>query len=1743
MPERFFRFSAGLLPLLLPLAAQALELSGTLAADRRLGPADSPVTISRDLTVPEGVTLTIDAGTRLEIAPGVDIVVHGTLLARGEKRSLIEFDCAVSGQRWGNLAIHGQKDLPSYDADFAYMKDGGSLLDFCRFRHAGDVEDVAYNGGAVYLNGASPCITNCIFENNESERCGGVLAYNFALPLIADCTFENNRATVDDGGAVYCFFYSDAVVRHNFIVANEAGRHGGGIYVSNSSPLIEGNALIDNRSGMYGGAMFLSGSDSRVIDNAIFENRSAEQPSGIVFQSECKPEVKGNSLLSGAVEILGMNLAQPLDLAGNWWGTTDEILIGSKVRQDNGRGRDVAVTLLPCLDRPTENLITQPVEILGLSVMASSAWSDSLRFDLVTGATVRVQVKAVDRNKYAPDQTPVAVSIVERPGEAFTLILKETDKNSGIFRGQFVLGDSLTNVNKGRLNGRVGEHVAFASTKDETKRALYLIDEPRPVVHDLAITSDPDPEHIVSQRITVAWQYFDLLERKQAAWEIQVAQNRTFAAPLLWESGPTEAAPDTRTAVYAGSPLLDGESYFFRVRLRAGANWSAWETFLIRSEGPQYSFRLNSLPPVPQPLGPAPDEILPVTRPKLTVPAATDREGDALSWEFQLAEDETFSRIVASTAEGEHARPEWTPGIDLKDNGRYFWRVRIHDGFEETEWSPVRSLWLNPVEEAPLPFALVAPEGELADVLPEFRFSPSSDPDPKSSVSYRFVRADNNTLANARRVDCPVPGSFRDSQELPNRSPVWWAVEAVDNTGRVTRSQQVFRLQADTTPSVPGPLFPRDEEILGNQPFRLAEATDPWPADQLVYTVEISGDGRFEAPLIRLERKGLAELRETPVDAWAESSRLKDNQPYSWRVRATDNHGAASVFSEPASFWFNRRNDAPTVPGKPFQPSGAVEVAESPVLSWAASSDPDHSDPAGTLVYTVQLCTDPGFTGRLVEHAVTGQTRLALQPGELSDNSRWHWRVRCADDQQESAGWSEVQVFVTNLKPDPPAPFAITSPAPDTRAYRLDGLDLAWTASSDPDFGSSLSYRWVLARDQGLSQVVAEGTVTTPGAAIRRALENGASYWLGVIAIDNTGLKTAAPPVAYSVDSRPSPPVLLSTGDDLEVAPGDKLSWQASSDPDPQDRIEYRVTVSEQGATRPVIDAQGLQSTSPQLDKLPGGTTLKDDTRYRFTVTAKDPHGLEAVSTEGGFWYNSGNDAPAAPRFMDSVREGAVLTATAVELAWSASADPDHGDSPATQSYQIQWAVDKSFSSPRNQAVPAGITRASGELTDNSLWYARVRAVDREGALSEWSAVLSFGVNTREDPPTAPLLKEPARGARLVKLDRIPVEFEAATDPDLGATLSYKMELLDPAGKVLASADAPRTSAVFTTALENGASYQLRVVAVDNTGLATPGAAHAFTVDTTPGSTQITGRDGVVLGAQGQFAWTAAQDPDPQDVLSYEVELDRSRGFANPARVVAREPKVSLSAFPPASLVENGEHLLRVRAVDNHRITGAWSPVTSFFYNARNEAPRITGELLPASGTLDSTEPVIRWQAPVDPDPAPGELKIVLEIAEAASFATLLTSKEFPASAGEGAITLKENTKRFVRARAVDSAGARSEAGPVCEYTVNARPEAPSAPQPTTPAEGHRAAKVDALAWQAASDPDPGDSVSYRVELTGPEGTPRTFTTTSTRQALEPLAPGSYRWQVIALDTTGLETPGPARSFVIPAPPASAGQP
>ena len=1719
----------GLLLTATPLAASTL--SGVLSGNRTLRLADSPVQVPTDLSVPEGVRLNIEAGVELQLAEGVCLIVEGELQALGEQDAPIRFLPAEEGVRWGNLKLLGSKDERGWDEDGNWIPESNaSRLLHCEFIGGGQVPDLDYDGGALYLRGSSGVIRDCLFRDNHAERGGGIVCYNFSQPLIEACTFEDNRALLDDGGAIYCFLYADALIRRNFIVHNHAERHGGGIYISNSSPEIRENALIDNSAGQRGGAIFVSGSATRILDNAIYEHQAAEETTGIVFQADCRPEVSGNSLLSGGVEVSGLNLSYDIDLAENWWGSLNDIQIASKVVQ-RSRGRSRQINFTPWLDKPTGNLLTQPVDIQDLAIMADDAWRDTLRFDMSVSAVIRVQVTAVDRNPYAVDQTSALVQVAERPEEQFRLILKESQKASGVFRGEFVISASRGNMD--RIDALVGEHIIVSSSVDEDIALCYRVDEARPVIHNLAITSDPDPTHMTADRLTISWEYYSLLGGGQDAWQLQVGHDSLFSPPSEWDSGPTESASSVRSTDYRGRRLQDGERYFFRARVRSDNAWSAWERFMVRSDQTEdYSFRLNSLPPIPALLSPAAEEILPTYTPQMKVETVSDREGDTVSYEFELAEDSFFTQVIARQ---QTETSSFQAEMQLVDNGSYYWRVRVHDGYETGEWSQGRRFYLNPVEEAPSPFALLEPRASIADVLPTFAWQASTDPDPGSSVSYTFRIGSSPDLSDAERIPGIEILSYKKRAELQNRKSVYWAVDAVDNTGRVTSSSETWRLDVDTTPTTPVAVFPADgDEMLAAQVFGFQESTDPWQYDQLVYEIQLSADGGFSPPLMRVTNLAAADIRQIGIDGFEGAGALDDDQEYSWRIRAIDNHNAASDWSRARRFHFNRYNNPPAVP-QLLQPENAAEIDMDPLLIWESCEDPDFSDTSESLIYTLQCCALADFSSGVVEHTLTGGTQMNLMQ-ELADNQLWYWRVSVRDNEAASSGWSATRSFVLNRMPDAPSAFALQNPGEGESVYRLDGIDFSWTPSSDPDWASSIRYQWMVAEDVELRQVLVEGTSAETAASATCTLESGRDYYLAVRAIDDTGLTTASPRRRIRVDSRPSAPAFDGLAQMPEVGTQDRLRWIAAEDPDPRDRLLYRITLRD-AEGRALVDVADLPQTEVVLGRLYNADKLPDNIRLTAELCVSDPHGLSNQAMPVEFWFNRSNDAPGAPSWSTPLTSERVFQTINPELAFNPGEDPDPLDHDGNLSHELQIASNVDFRDPRVTQLDPGIFRLDNlRLGDNQRWFLRLRTVDRAGAASVWTTPVSLLINLQEDPPTAPVIQAPQQRAELFDMSGISVQALPSTDPDVDSTVKYRAELRQQ-GQVLATAEGDTPAIRITYPLQNLADYSVVLLAIDNTGLSTPSSRVDFHIDSTPGEVLFANlADASVLGPADRVSWQEAVDPDPDDVIRYEVEASLRSDFLN-----ARTLTVQTSTLPMQQLadlaVENEALHLRVRAVDDQELKGAWSRELNLFWDAVNEAPVWQGALSPASGVLGSNQPDLSWQMPLDPDRRTQTLRVEVEIAADAEFRETLTSRSFDASAGQGQVPARENYERWMRARVTDQDGAQSDWSPVVHYLVNATEEAPQAAVLSAPGDGARVRGAQSFSWQAASDPDPGDQVQYRFEMSGAGSLTRTTEATAISIEASQLPPGDYSWNVIAIDRTGRETASAARRLRVVGPP------
>jgi predicted outer membrane repeat protein len=137
------------------------------------------------------------------------------------------------------------------------------------------------NGGAVYVSGGSPTLTDCAFSDGSAAYGGQLYVTNAAVTLSA-CTFEGGQASVD-GGAIYLdaatAFVDDCVVTDSSAV------DGGAIYLAAGASLIaEGLEVTSSHGAQYGGALYAAeGALELSVTGSTFRDNTATYAGGGLF--------------------------------------------------------------------------------------------------------------------------------------------------------------------------------------------------------------------------------------------------------------------------------------------------------------------------------------------------------------------------------------------------------------------------------------------------------------------------------------------------------------------------------------------------------------------------------------------------------------------------------------------------------------------------------------------------------------------------------------------------------------------------------------------------------------------------------------------------------------------------------------------------------------------------------------------------------------------------------------------------------------------------------------------------------------------------------------------------------------------------------------------------------------------------------------------------------------------------------------------------------------------------------------------------------------------------------------------------------------------------------------------------------------------------------------------------------------------------------------------------------------------
>ena len=187
------------------------------------------------------------------------------------------------------------------------------------------LELVLLRGGGIYCDsGSSPTITyNIINANHVSLGFGGGICCYYSIEAEIIGNTINDNYALGLGGGIFCEGDIPSIIKENIINNNEAPQSmlspgwGGGICIINSSPSVKGNTITMNSAGGHGGGIYTSYA-SPVIDSCLISFNIGD---GIYCCDPSSPAVYSCDIMgNNGYGIRNVDSGILVNAESNWWG-------------------------------------------------------------------------------------------------------------------------------------------------------------------------------------------------------------------------------------------------------------------------------------------------------------------------------------------------------------------------------------------------------------------------------------------------------------------------------------------------------------------------------------------------------------------------------------------------------------------------------------------------------------------------------------------------------------------------------------------------------------------------------------------------------------------------------------------------------------------------------------------------------------------------------------------------------------------------------------------------------------------------------------------------------------------------------------------------------------------------------------------------------------------------------------------------------------------------------------------------------------------------------------------------------------------------------------------------------------------------------------------------------------------------------------------------------------------------------
>jgi len=325
---------------------RGIEIGGIIWSDETWT-NDYLYIVTSNTLVDEGVTLTIEPGTRMQFCADKYLRIDGCLVAIGTEDSMIVFTSNAqnpSSGDWDGIKFYDTSIDAVFDSIGNYIS--GSIIKYAEIEFAGPgiiiesaspyiafnyvqenyIRDsfLSYLGGGIILNGTSSIVEYNLIRNNFGQYVGGVYLNGFSGRLSENIIEDNSG----ENGGIKILSSSLGTITKNIIRGNSGSTTGGGICTHEQS-LITYNVIYGNLcSWEYGVGGISCGppsSTTQIMNNTIMNNKggiSIYRNSPIINYNNIIDNIKNNNQYEIKLEYY--NTSDPdVNAQNNYWGTTN----------------------------------------------------------------------------------------------------------------------------------------------------------------------------------------------------------------------------------------------------------------------------------------------------------------------------------------------------------------------------------------------------------------------------------------------------------------------------------------------------------------------------------------------------------------------------------------------------------------------------------------------------------------------------------------------------------------------------------------------------------------------------------------------------------------------------------------------------------------------------------------------------------------------------------------------------------------------------------------------------------------------------------------------------------------------------------------------------------------------------------------------------------------------------------------------------------------------------------------------------------------------------------------------------------------------------------------------------------------------------------------------------------------------------------------------------------------------------